>query len=85
MLLPTLLLTLLMVVVGGVSAASSESQMAPLVETREGVISGVVEESVKGTSTFYAYYSVPYAKPPVGNLRFKVTSFFFFHSEFLLL
>lgn len=44
---------------------------APVVATEEGRVSGILEKSTKGLS-FYSYYSIPFAKPPLGPLRFKV-------------
>ncbi|XP_045594339.2 carboxylic ester hydrolase [Procambarus clarkii] len=42
----------------------------PVVTTISGEVSGVLEQSLGG-KTFYSYYSIPYAEPPVGDLRFK--------------
>ncbi|KAK4300793.1 hypothetical protein Pmani_027027 [Petrolisthes manimaculis] len=41
-----------------------------MVMTQEGVVAGVVDETINGNN-FFAYYGVPYAKPPLGTLRFK--------------
>nr|XP_033334723.1 esterase FE4-like isoform X1 [Megalopta genalis] len=43
----------------------------PLVTVKQGQISGTVEENVYG-GKYLAFRGVPYAKPPVGPLRFKV-------------
>ncbi|KAK4309585.1 hypothetical protein Pmani_018808 [Petrolisthes manimaculis] len=45
-------------------------QEPPVIDTTTGKISGVKEVSTKGNS-FYAYRSIPFAKPPLGELRFK--------------
>lgn len=42
------------------------------VETGQGRISGIEEKSTHG-KTFYSYYGIPFAMPPVGKLRFKVS------------
>lgn len=44
---------------------------APLVNTEGGWLSGVTETSTKGRQ-FNAFYSIPFAQPPVKELRFKV-------------
>ncbi|XP_071518499.1 carboxylic ester hydrolase-like isoform X2 [Panulirus ornatus] len=42
----------------------------PVVTTSSGQVSGIREKSTKG-NVFYSYHSIPYAQPPVGELRFK--------------
>ncbi|KAK9884285.1 hypothetical protein WA026_005237 [Henosepilachna vigintioctopunctata] len=42
----------------------------PQVQTPLGKIEGVSDRTVKGRN-FFSFEGVPYAKPPVGNLRFK--------------
>lgn len=51
-------------------AASSERVV---VNTGDGKISGVKLKSIKGRN-FYSFQSIPYARPPVGDLRFRVRS-----------
>lgn len=41
------------------------------IETSSGPIAGMEETSTKG-NTFYSFYSIPFAEPPVGDLRFKM-------------
>ncbi|XP_064089784.1 venom carboxylesterase-6-like [Macrobrachium nipponense] len=41
------------------------------IETTSGPIAGMEETSTKG-NTFYSFYSIPFAEPPVGDLRFKM-------------
>ncbi|XP_045613364.1 carboxylic ester hydrolase [Procambarus clarkii] len=60
-----------------VVAASVAAEEAPevvasevVVETQEGLVSGLLEESTKG-KLFHSYLGIPFAKPPVGSLRFK--------------
>ena len=42
-----------------------------LVKTKLGGIQGQVETAINSEKRYAAFTSVPYAKPPVGNLRFK--------------
>lgn len=44
----------------------------PSLDTEDGRISGILEKSQKGRE-FYSFYGIPFAKPPLGKLRFKVT------------
>lgn len=46
---------------------------APLVKVKQGQLRGIIEKNINGKS-FLAFRGIPYAKPPVGNLRFKVTN-----------
>lgn len=43
----------------------------PIVTIKQGKIQGAVVKSVLGPS-FNAFYEIPFAAPPVGDLRFKV-------------
>ncbi|KAK5646892.1 hypothetical protein RI129_005356 [Pyrocoelia pectoralis] len=42
----------------------------PHVQIRQGTLKGSIQETWGGT-TFLAFQSIPYAEPPVGNLRFQ--------------
>ncbi|XP_068232283.1 esterase E4-like [Palaemon carinicauda] len=42
----------------------------PVITTQEGKVSGVVEKAING-NPFYSYYGIPYATPPIGELRFQ--------------
>lgn len=44
----------------------------PVVRIAEGLLRGEKLESVRGVS-YYSFKGIPYAKPPVGDLRFKVS------------
>lgn len=53
-----------------VAVSASEDKASPVVETQEGLVSGVREESTQG-KIFHSYYGIPFAQPPIGSLRFK--------------
>ncbi|XP_066988732.1 juvenile hormone esterase-like [Macrobrachium rosenbergii] len=42
----------------------------PSITTEAGTIRGVTEQAINGNS-FYSFYGIPYAEPPIGTLRFK--------------
>ncbi|MPC31341.1 Carboxylesterase 1E [Portunus trituberculatus] len=42
----------------------------PLVHTAKGTLRGIEERSLAGHS-FFSFYAIPYAKPPLGKLRFQ--------------
>ena len=44
---------------------------APVVSVEEGQLQGKVVSSPTGKA-FYSFQGIPYAKPPLGSLRFKV-------------
>ncbi|XP_069936469.1 juvenile hormone esterase-like isoform X1 [Cherax quadricarinatus] len=41
-----------------------------VVTTTQGKVAGIMEKSTKGKS-FWSYYGIPYAKPPIGQLRLR--------------
>ena len=55
-----------------VAAAMVEMVLCGLqVVTEGGRIQGIGDATING-KTFNAFYSIPYARPPIGNYRFKV-------------
>jgi hypothetical protein len=44
---------------------------SPVVTIKDGKVQGLVSTS-RGGKEFYEYLGIPFAKPPVGNLRFEV-------------
>lgn len=44
-----------------------------VVETDSGPIRGVRNITLLNGAIFYSFRGIPYAKPPIGDLRFKVT------------
>lgn len=61
--------TLLLILVGG---ARLDETIDPIVTTCQGNMRGTTMTSRNGR-TFYAFLGIPYAAPPVGALRFKVS------------
>ena len=45
-----------------------------ILETNQGILKGETLSSRDGRP-YYAFYSIPYAEPPVGDLRFQVNDF----------
>lgn len=43
-----------------------------IVETTNGKIRGILNTTLLNAIPFYSFRGVPYAKPPIGDLRFKV-------------
>lgn len=65
-----LLLLLVVQLVQGTAASPEEEVEAPFVSTSLGQIQGTVMRSFLGRP-IYAFRGIPYAEPPVGNLRFE--------------
>lgn len=55
-----------------VAAEGAAAKEVPLIDTEGGLVSGILEETEKGRG-FHSFYGIPFAQPPVGKLRFKVT------------
>ncbi|XP_068082698.1 esterase FE4 isoform X2 [Anabrus simplex] len=47
------------------------SEENPIVSTQQGLLRGR-KETLKSGKTFYSFLGIPYAKPPLANLRFEV-------------
>ena len=50
-------------------AEVNDNQLSPVVQTESGAVVGAVENLPYG-KTAYQYLGIPYAEPPVGDLRF---------------
>lgn len=48
----------------------------PIVQVHEGKVRGIEEKNVNGNN-YFAFRGIPYAKSPIGELRFKVLYFKF--------
>lgn len=47
-----------------------------VVEIKQGKLRGRRFESIWNKTTYYGFLGIPYAKPPVNNLRFQVSTTF---------
>lgn len=45
----------------------------PLVHIENGALRGITVEGYNGLFLILAFLGIPYAKPPIGELRFKVS------------
>lgn len=50
-----------------------------VVETINGQVRGVLKTTLLKNRTFYSFKGIPYAEPPVGDLRFKVNTLLSFN------
>lgn len=55
----------------GASPVPSNTE-PPTIETNTGRVKGSVDTTLLDKRIFYSFRAIPYAKPPVGLLRFKV-------------
>lgn len=53
------------------SKIATQDEHGPIIETPQGAIQGAWKLTISGRKV-QAFMGVPYAKPPVGPLRFKV-------------
>ncbi|KAK3875673.1 hypothetical protein Pcinc_019480 [Petrolisthes cinctipes] len=65
-----LLTTIFTLVVADPGTSSTSSVDRVVVATKDGLVSGIQESSTKGHQ-FYSFWSIPYAIPPVGDLRLQ--------------
>lgn len=68
MILPMLLLVAAM---GTMAKAEGVEEFSPEVETKQGSLRGIIR-TTESDRKFYSFRGIPYAKTPVGPLRFKV-------------
>lgn len=47
----------------------------PVINISQGVVCGV-EETLPNRESFYSFKGIPYAEPPIGELRFEVCVLF---------
>lgn len=70
MLRGTVLFLLLVASVATAGTANEDGDVVTI-ETRQGSLKGLIQQA-GSTRNFYSFRGIPYAKPPVGHLRFKV-------------
>ena len=56
-------------------STTQEEKVAPIIDIKDGRVSGTIEKSYSGQE-YLAYYGIHFAEPPIGSLRFKVSTFF---------
>jgi hypothetical protein len=68
----TLLAVLILLLAYGYNAYRTKNkELSPVVETKVGQVQGFVSVS-RGGRKYYEFLGLPYAQPPVGELRFEV-------------
>ncbi|XP_030764556.1 venom carboxylesterase-6-like [Sitophilus oryzae] len=50
--------------------AVNSEEYSPVVTIPDGSVRGIVNQTVSENVTYYAYRGIPYAQPPIGDLRF---------------
>lgn len=70
------LVVMMLVTVGTFSILVSVAQTSEqaIVKVQQGLLKGKLLTSVRSKNKFVGFLRIPYAKPPVGELKFKVTS-----------
>lgn len=48
-----------------------------IVQTKNGKIRGIENISPIGAKKYHSFLGIPYAKPPIGDLRFSVSTLIF--------
>jgi Carboxylesterase type B len=66
----------MLVTVGTFSILASLPQTSEqaIVKVQQGLLKGKILTSARSKKKFVGFLGIPYAKPPVGELKFKVTS-----------
>ena len=62
-----------------IAVAAVDTSIAPdeqIVSTKDGLVRGLKETTIVESREFYSFKGIPFAKPPIGNLRFKVSFVF---------
>lgn len=54
--------------------ATKDFDAYKVIETKDGPVRGQLKTTNFNGKPYYAFQGIPYAKPPVGELRFKVSN-----------
>lgn len=65
------------------SSSSLSLPYTSTVRTNNGFIRGILRHTLYKSIPYYSYMGIPYAKPPVGNLMFKVLVFYLLSATFI--
>lgn len=57
------------------TANSNENGLYKTVETHDGAVRGMRKYTLFHNVSYYAFMGIPYAQPPIHDLRFKVLAF----------
>lgn len=49
--------------------------MKPVIEVKQGKLQGEVQKTVLSGNEYYSFKGIPFAKPPVNELRFQVSEY----------
>lgn len=69
-----LLILLSVTYFGANSAPASDSNELPIVKTKNGDVLGSIATTLLDQRKFFSFQGIPYAKPPIGELRFRVST-----------
>ena len=62
-------------------SANNNAPEYQVVQTTDGLVRGKIATTIIENREFYEFKGIPFAKPPVGNLRFKVSFESHYHTE----
>lgn len=60
-------------ILSNVSGENSTNVVYKIVETKNGAIRGLVMQTFFNNKSYFAFKGIPFAKPPIGELRYKVS------------
>ncbi|XP_047352531.1 esterase B1-like isoform X2 [Vespa velutina] len=51
---------------------SSAAEFTPVIQTTKGPMKGLVLTTIRESKKYHSYRGIPYGKPPIGHLRFRI-------------